>query len=421
MKLLKSVLATAALAAFATSAAHAATTIRITGSTAYRTAVTNAIENIMGGAGNFEAVYRDSDSGVTSEINAKASIFKGNITGANNPVTIKCFWSGSVGGVKTVAQSLTLANSWIADAELTGTNGVSHKASPTYDAAVTADITMSDTRQSTTKFTSPALTATRVGVVPFVWIKSNGAPSGLSNMTGLLARAVLSNPGVPLAQFTGNSADTTMVLAVGRDQDSGTRVGAFAESGFGTLTAPIQWKINGTGSVSNVELYPAQTILGDSYAIGTSGYSGGGNVVAALNLTGSATAPVYDTSAGAIGDPAALLYDGAYYVGYVGTSDAKSLTGHSQNVTTGIFTSTGALQVLTYNGVQYSYANVKEGLYTFWTYEYIMWRSGLGSDGVTVGNALKNEILNNTASLSGIRVGDMHASRTIEGGVVGHN
>lgn len=419
MKLLKSVFATAALAAFASTAVHAATTIRITGSTAYRTAVTTAIENIMGGAGNFKAAYRSSDG--ANELAAKASIFQGNITGANNPVTIKCFWSGSVGGVKTVAQSLTLASSWLADSELPGTNTVVASATPTYDGALTADITMSDTRQSTTKFTSPALTATRVGVVPFVWVKSNGAPSGLSNMTALLARSLLGNPGIPLAQFTGNSADTTMVLAVGRDQDSGTRVGAFAESGFGTLTAPIQWKINGTGSVSNVELYPAQTILGDAYTIGTSGYSSGGNVAAAMNLTGSDSAPVYDTSAGAIGDPDALLYDGAYYVGYVGTSDAKSLTGHTQNGTTGIFTSSGSLQVMTYNGIQYSYANVKEGLYTFWTYEYIMWRSGLSSDGVTVGNALKNEILNNTASLSGIKVGDMHASRTLEGGVVGHN
>jgi hypothetical protein len=417
MKYLRPILTGLAVASLAASAASAATTIRITGSTAYRAAVVTAVEHLM--SSGYHAAIKSSAPLYTAgdEMSATESVFVGNINGANNPVTIQCAWAGSVGGVKTIVQDIKLTN-WMSSSNVTS-DTVALVSAPAYDAKALADITMSDTKQSSTPFPTPQLSGFQVGVVPFIWLKSNGAPSSLTNITALLGRAVLSG-GARLSQFTGVSTDTAMVYAVGRDQDSGTRVAALADSGYGSLTNPVQFRLNGSGSVTTAETYPANTVLGTTYPIATSGYSGGGNVVSALNLTGSISAPVYDTTISTVGDPDALIADGAYYVGYVGTSDAKKLTGHTQNSSTGIFTSTGDLQVLSYNGVPYSYENVREGRYSFWTYEWALYKS-LTPDQLTVYTALKNQIHDTDATASGILISTMHVSRTIEGGVITHN
>ncbi len=412
--------------ALATTAAYADVTVRLTGSTAFRNATVAGIENILGGAGNFKGAYQAATLTTNGEQSATNSIFQGTVSGVPGTVTIICAWAGSVGGVKTLTQNLALTT-WMTTSNLPGTNTVVNVSSPTFDATpnVTADISMSDSRQAATPFTSPSLTADKVGVVSFVWCKNNGASTSLTNITALQIRALLAG-GLPLAQITGSSADTTMVFAVGRDQDSGTRVAALSDSGYGSLTNPLQFRINANGTaVLNVETYPANTVLGTTFADGTSGYSSGGNVAAALNLTGSSTASVYDTTGGdPVGSPNALIATGAYFVGYVGTGDATKLTNHVQDSATGIFSTTSGadLQVLTYNGVQYSFANVREGKYTFWTYEWLMHRSSLSGDSLSVSNKLRDNIISTAAAqVNQIALSSMHATRTVEGGVVLHN
>jgi len=415
MKYLRPILTGLCATGLIASAAMADVTVRITGSTAFRTATMTAIENLMGGAGNFKAAYEAASSSTNGELSAAHSIFQGTVSGVSGTTTIVCSWAGSTGGVKTVAQNVTLTT-WMSAANLPGTNTIVNVASPTYDAATIADITMSDSKQSSTKYTSPTLSGGKVGVVPFVWMKNAGAPVSLTNITSLQIRALLSGP-VPLSQLTGNSADTTFVLAVGRDQDSGTRVAALSDSGYGSLTPPQQFRINASGSaVASAEFYPATTLLGETFPLGTAGYAGGSGVVSALNLTGSSTAPVYVQATDS--SPA---FTGFYAIGYAGTSDAKSLTGHSQDSTTGVFSSTGDLQILSYNGVPYSYANVREGKYTFWTYEWLLYRSSAATDVKSVATKLTTEISTNTAQISGIKLSTMNCSRTVEGGVVSHN
>lgn len=426
MKSFKPLLSGLITVALVATAARADVTVRLTGSTAFRNATVQGIENILGGAGNFKAAYQASSATTNGEQSATNSIYQGSVSGVSGTVTFVCSFAGSAGGVKTLTQNLTLTT-WMDTSNLPGTNTVVNVASPTFDpTARTADIAMSDSRQAATPFTSPVLTADKVGVITFVWAKNMGAPTTITNMTALLARALLAG-GAQLSQFSGNSADTTAVFAVGRDQDSGTRIVAFSDSGFGALTSPLQFRLNSSGgAITTVETYPANTVLGTTYPIGTSGYSGGGNVKDALNLTGSSTANVYDTTAGTVGDPNALIATGAYFIGYLGTSDAAKLATVNFNTSTGVFTANGVagtdMQVLSYNGVPFSFTAVQEGQYSMWNYEFLMHRSSLTGDGLTVSNTLRDNIKNTAAAQVGqVSLSSMHVSRTIEGGVITHN
>jgi len=395
--------------------ASAATTIRITGSTAFRAATYSAIDHILNSG------YTSAFTGA-SVSSAGQAIFSGTTVTGNYPVVIKTSFSGSVGGIQSVTQQInTLV--WLKDSVLPGsgsTANVSTSIPGNVETAI-ADVTMSDSIQNSTTYRSPALTKIKVGVVPFVWVRNNGAPSTISNITPLLARSLLSY-GAPLSMFSNNASDASMmVFPIGRDQDSGTRLAAFAETGYGTLTPPGQYKVNLSGTtITSAELYPVNTVLGVTYDIGTSGYASGSNVKTALNATGSDTAPVYDTTSGAIGSGATLISSGAWYVGYLGTSDASGVTGVTVNDTTGW---TGS--ALTYNGVPYSPTNVREGSYTFWTYEWLMYRNSgtnaLTGTGKTVADQLANKILTVDAAVSGILVSTMHVSRAVEGGIITHN
>jgi hypothetical protein len=402
------------------SLASAATTIKLTGSTAFRNSTTQAIINLMGGTGTFKGAYVVSSAAAADEGNLKKagiSIFQGNISGADNPVTIQCSWSGSVGGIYTLTSNSTV-DTWIDPSKLPASNGIinyvdaSAPSTAIYESASTADVTMSDTLQTSTLFPNPALTKYEVGIVTFVWIKNAGFPASVTNITSLQARALLQGFS-PLSLFTGNPDDSSsFVLAVGRNQDSGTRVAALADSGYGSLKAPVQWQLNiSGGAVTSAELYPANTYFGITYDLGTTGYSSGSTLATAFNATGSDSAPVNDE----FGDE---IFSGAYYIGYVGTGDAKKLTGHTQN-SDGTFTATNN-QVLSYNGVPFSYANVREGKYSFWTVEHLMHRTNLASNASTVASKLAAQIHDTTAAIDGILISTMDVARSVEGGVISH-
>jgi len=376
----------AGLAALAIASTASAQTniIRITGSTAFRAATHTAISHVL----NPGFVYGYSG---TSSNGASIAEYRGSTIGDNLPVDIKTSWAGSVGGVATLVNNATIST-WLAATNLTAA-GTQNETGP-YDAPVTADVTMSDSFQGSTAFTSPTLNDQTVGVVPFVWVRNNGSPSAITNMTSLLAQALLSNGRVRLSQFTGVEADATPVLAVGRDADSGTRLCAFADSGFGVFSLPVQYQVDiSAGAVTNVEFYPPQTINGDFYDYGQGGYSGGGSVASALNATNSSS----------VVNPGLTISNGCWMVGYLGVNDASGVNGNNN---------------LTYNGVAYSTNAVAEGTYTFWAYEHLMYRSSLAGDQKTVADKIATQIKNTDASVSGILLPLMKVSRTVEGGVV---
>jgi hypothetical protein len=74
-----------------------------------------------------------------------------------------------------------------------------------------------------------------------------------------------------------------------------------------------------------------------------------------------------------------------------------------------------------WNGVAYSADNVREGKYTCWSYEHLMYRPTLSGSAKTVADQIANQIKTADASVSGILLSTMNVSRSVEGGVIIHN
>jgi hypothetical protein len=353
------------------SVAHAQTELRLTGSTAFRSATHTAITKI------FASGYRAAHTGASLS-SANQSIFKGTIGGEE--VVIKASWSGSVGGVHTVSQNLDV--NFLPDSVLPASGTAAGVATGTEVGK--PDVAMTDNYQAATPFPSPVLVDKPVGVVPFKWVASKGAPAGLSNINPQLAQAVFGAGSAALSLFTGLAADEGMkVFATGRDPDSGTRLTTFAEAGVGVNAEVVQYQPSiSSGAVTAHVPWPETVVNGITFKTGNGGYSSGGSLVATMGATTAALS--------------------GYYVSYMGLSDATAAI------------AAGAKE-LTYNGVLYSLDNVKNGLYTFWCYEHLMYKSTLTGVKKTVADTLANQIDTVDAP---IKRSDMRVSREADGGLV---
>jgi hypothetical protein len=319
-------------------------------------------------------------------------------------VIVKTSWSGSVGGVQTVSQQLPITT-W-----LTNTTPAGQNAPANYDPPAVPEVCMSDGFQSSSPFTTPVLNDQIVGVVPFKWVRNIGSPATLNNITPQLAVSLYTGSGhLPLALFSGLVSDEgTNVYALGRNADSGTRLTAFAETGVGVLNNVFQYyplngstiiKKGGTLVVTGQELVPVDTVNGISFPVGDSGYSSGGDLAVVMTATGSATAT------GVKG----------FYVTYLGLPDAYTAE-------------TGGAVDINYNGVAYSTNAVQEGLYTFWGYEHLDYRTGYSGNGKTVADLIANKILTTDAAVippgsvaPGILLSSMHVQRSTDGGPISNN
>jgi hypothetical protein len=420
MKLAKFTLAAGILAVALAQTASAQVKIYITGSTAFRGPTNTQINALLSGSPTVA-----STNATLGSANA-VTWTGGNIGGT--PVTIKAAWTGSAAGVQSVAANGagSIQVKFLQDGA-TGTGNSDPNAvtnpNPNFELAV-PDVAMSDTFQATTPFNGTfngvayqALTMEKVGVVTFKWAASNGFPTGQS-MTDRLAKYLYGSLGyLPLAMWTGVNADQAKnVLAIGRNPGSGTRLTAFAETGYGVTSAVKQWKPTFSGSgASKVAtasvLWPVETILGVSTGVeGNSGEESGGTLKDYLNATLS-TAGAYDPDS--FGS-----FTGGYFIGYFGVSDANGAI-NAANLP--------AVE-LKHNGVTFSQQAVIEGAYTFWGYEWIAKRSDLGS-GTPASNApvkgtfyntLRNNILAQTsATLSpNVKLSDMQCQRGADGGDV---
>jgi len=377
--------------------------IRMTGSTAFRKQTLSAIINLMGGSitgideGTLVAPATMAYTGAANKnLTANAGIYKGTIAGES--VTILTSWSGSNAGIQVTAGSFTTVQ-FIpievvpADDGPTPTTGLGTPSVPDprtslvgseFDTGI-PDVAMMDTFQASTPFlgtfsgTSYAtLTATRVGIIPYKWIASEGTPSTLDNMTPLQAQAQWTGVGqLPLSFYTGLVADAaTIVYATGRNAGSGTRNAAFTESGVGALSVVQQYRPETAGP----SLYPATTINGISYGVGNNGEDSGGTLADKM-----AASPV------------------KFFVTYLGLNDAdtKAIAGGAHE--------------MSWNGVFYSTANVIEGKYTFWTYQHLGYRSSTVGAVKTVADAIAAQII---LESSVILLDDMHVERFEDGGPV---
>jgi hypothetical protein len=386
-----------------------ASVVHISGSTAFRTAVTTSIRNLpwVGGTVYF--------GGSTTAVSAGQGIYLGQLTGTSKLWTvIKVSWSGSEGGVHAVAGSPAgfadptnpfINDTFVTTAGALDTVGVVITGAANINEVAAGDIALSDSFQAASQYKPSAgylsLADTQIGIVPFVWVGAFGNDAVINNLTHQQIKNALLGRGLE-NQWTGTFNGTTdafQVVVVGRNEDSGTRVSAFQESTFGAASSPTQYYPAGTAGAFT-GLNPAPASLSLVGVIGHGGAASGGTLVGILD----------DASLTAF----------ANVISYLGLSDAK----------TGL-TAANPITVLPWEGVQYfaglvagvptyNDALVFNGKYTFWGYEHLMTRSPAVADTAVVASAIVTRITgaNTDASLSGYHLNVMNVKRDSDGGPV---
>jgi hypothetical protein len=255
-----------------------------------------------------------------------------------------------------------------------------------------------------------AFTAGHIGVVPFEWVAGNVSDDAtdrakLLNISQQTADSLITAGFIAQSQLTGTNGTTdqnNFFSLIGRNEDSGTRIGALSESQFGVTGSPQQSFFDGTNS----GLYPVEPLNTEPALIwntqGHSGYATGGNVGTALNLAETG---------------------GNYFIGYLGVTDALSKAANGVP--------------LNYGGVPFTVANIENGSYTFWTYEHAYHLSTLANPQLAAANAIADGVYNTDADITssgghgaatnpatvtaGILIKNMNVSRaTTEGGPIGH-
>ena len=364
---MKKTLILALLAAASTQSVFSQPIIDITGSTAGRSAVHAAILALL----TNETYAFD---GTSSASSATRAIYHGTFGG--NPVIVRTFWTGSAAGVRDVSEQNQLAG-FFATSVLGNSAGQNiNPATPlaTASADTVAEIGFSDVFQTSTEFTANTLIdEINVAVLPFRFVKNDGANPALTNITPPLVRQLYGSLGeLPLALFTGNPANqTTLVYASGRDALSGTRITAFAETGLGVFTGVNQY----TGTVNS-------GVITAIAFVGNGGYASGGTLATLLGGT----------------------YSSGIVLGYLGISDSNAAI-------------TAGATALTYNGVTYTEQNVKEGLYSFWGYLHQS-RMTLSGTPLSFYDALAANLFAVPSPGTTIVIGDMEVQRDTDGGPI---
>ena len=427
---LRNILTGAFALATLVTAARADVTIYVTGSTAFRAgSVDGIIAKFQTGTG-FKYAH-DAAAGGTN--GSTRSIFQGNFPGITGTTTIACNFTGSVEGVRAVATPsgannatyLTTAALPAGAATVAGTEaaGVS---SPV--ASQVAKFAFSDVLQSSTPVSSPTLHPAnpRVGVIIFTPMVSAGTSANFTNLSSQQYKALFSNGSQPLSLFTGVSTDTTQVLASGRNDGSGTRTTALAESGLGITTLVNQFK-SVTSTSANISVMKriaagdgtfASTVWGQDLD-GNGGYQSGGTLRADFAKT-TTSVTVFDA------DGTTDLLGGAQAINlvtFIGAADAQKVA--NPTVAT-------PARIIAWNGVSLpSIANtpvstamnatdrakIQYGIYSAWGLENLYYSGTLSTDENTFYTTLKTSIDSRLVAnpIEGIRIVDMHVTRPDDG------
>jgi hypothetical protein len=95
-------------------------------------------------------------------------------------------------------------------------------------------------------------------------------------------------------------------------------------------------------------------------------------------------------------------FTAGYFLTYLGVSDYNSVAAD------------GTVS-LKWNGVDFTEEAVREGAYTFWGYEHLMYKSGLSGVKLTFANGLENAVKNVTSVTPNVRLSTMQVSRAGDG------
>lgn len=382
-----SLLTTALIALGLVSQASADNTIYLTGSTAFRSTVYTALTTagtIFDAAPDFAA-----EDGGSAANKCNYMLFHGNINSV--PTYIDCSWNGSDAGLACIA-NVVIDND---GAPLFGSPAYFMKTDGTvpagYNSAtpVPGGLLESSSRQGDVAFSdtsdasaiaglapsiaaNPLISYGQIAVVTFTWCKNAQATGAsgnaynawthLTNVSTYQLQALFGSGTLPADFFTGVAADNgTHVYVVGRNKGSGTRANVLNDSTYGLNNPVIQFNVGGglttkpngslTLDINGGSASPDEGISQDD------GYESGGNVNAALSVTGSTTQT----------DP---FFGGTGWIaiGYLGCSDANG---------NGLSPSNGTW--LTENGVFESNGAIESGEYSYWGYENCYGRNNIVS------------------------------------------
>ena len=457
MKFITKTLTVAAVIAMGHTA-FAANNVYVSGSSAFRKAVLTQ----LGTAGAvFDAAPTEAYAG-TDPVGATFANFTGLVGGVST--TVKVSFTGSAGGIFTVAHNGDATPPkaiFLADGA--SGSGLANPTTVTGDVHL-VDMALSDAYQSSSVFPTPGITTdSLVGVVTFKWCgnyslaQNSASGTAITDITAQGAKAIFSGASLTNAAIlTGstNAADKTiLVVAEGRDFDSGTRINAFADTGVGTTTSPVQLQpflnatVTGTvgsgGTNDYIGTPQATTVPGATDQFVTKLRKWNNNASYPL-YNGTLTVPSVDGGFASGGDLSKFMrcdtnnnamknyYNttlkgqlgyannatGIYMVTYLGIGDAATLTN-----ATGL--GVGAGKELTYNGVTYSNNAIEQGKYTFWSYEHLF-----ANDLSTAGSAQATAVYNNLANTltnnpdasengAGLRLDQMIVNRAGDGGAIG--
>lgn len=378
--------------ALAVGHASAATRVfDITGATAFRASANNAIISILGGAG----VTKYAFVGTSGVSGTNRAIFVGTMSAfPGDTIIVRASWSGSTQGIKDVADQAAIQFLDV-NVRLDGTPGAGNPVTttgynlggsgndaPEYVTA-TAQWSFSDVDKLLSERPNHSFTGGPVGVVPFMFLAGEGAPAGLTNMSDQLHSKLWSNGQLPIAFFTGDTADQTTVLATGRNNGSGTRATILAETQYGAFTTVTQYNASVAGTRSDA--YPTGKL------VALSEFGNGGN---------SSNSGVRELLTRRSDD---LTFNGesidALFVSYLTISDALAAK-------------TEGAKELTYNGVAFSAANVKNGSYSLWGYQQFYMDNDNTAAELTFDSAFRAAIPATLNGIDAIALTEMAVDRT---------
>jgi len=369
------------------------TDVYITGASAFRGALMLYLRSkLTDTRGYFDKAL---DSNLTKSIDASSFIvMSGRWNGAPTVrTTFYLSFTGSVAGIRDVAGPVPQTflpkpvDFETADAYKLAVSPYGVKATVTKNAdgslappsfTHNPDFGFSDVFQASTIYTNP-LIDTKVAVLPFTWITApGGGTAGITNMTSQIAQQLFKTGTVSLSLFSGAAGDKdTKVYALGRTDDSGTRMTAMAETNVGVSSTLHQY-------------YPVGNPVTSYTDVGNSGYVSGGDLQTPMKYTTTAA--------------------NGFNASYMGISDADGTTGATYLSHNGVLFSTDEATAI---------AQVTEGKYTFWSYEHLFDRGDCTDDALAVLELVKSELPTYTASTrKTIRLDAMHVYRDNDGETV---
>jgi hypothetical protein len=428
MKTFKTI-CTLALALGATAVAQAQNEVYITGSTAFRGQIFNALTDMglaqqganNGGKNSFtcSGTVNPTVALLITELNNDAAGLIG------TSVDVYCTFSGSAEGVDALIHPVSA--SYI---PVGGSGTFSHTGD---------DFAFSDVWQAVTPDPTPTLEeivsvydstnspGSGIAVQPFTFIEnSNAAALGISNITCFAFETLFGN-GTLGANFLGGGTNTNNVIAVGRYPLSGTRITAVLDDNpYTALPSQTlkQWALSTNASGTGTSNWPGLAST-DSSAPPTSGATW---VSVAAPIGGYANGDGY-FSGGNVGlaiEASSTMGLGAA-IAYISWSDASKLTGYGGEGPIswdGVNPWTGGAYPNA-NGTNYwNTTALVDGDYQFWGYEHLYvnhsddntWYDTTFGPGLV--DAIQYE-LTNTVKRVAVLEKEMQVYRNADGGPVG--